>query len=206
MTPWCSWRSVSDFMVAVLYNTQPMTLGRKPWRPADFAYWSSRRFIEHETDCYPKTTTTTKKSILRGSGHWRQNGGSCPSNKRGLATGIRKWPVESVLMPLQHWWPPPLTPTHTHKHTHSHTTPKTPTLNGSLAHIPNLSALTDGRDWSAKPGSLLSLLRAHLRQFVSHKPGDQRQPLTTLQPFSRVSGVCNKPPDGVSVGGQRRNK
>lgn len=85
---------------------------------------------------------------------------------------------------------------HSNTHTHTHTTPKTPTLNGSLAHIPNLSALTDGRDWSAKPGSLLSLLRAHLGQFVSHKPGDQRQPLTTLQRFSRVSGVCSKPPDG----------
>lgn len=82
------------------------------------------------------------------------------------------------------------------KRTHSHTTPKTPTLNGSLAHITNLSALTDGRDWSAKPGLLLSLLRAHLGQFVSHKPGDQRQPLTALERFSRVSGVCNKPPDG----------
>lgn len=56
--------------------------------------------------------------------------------------------------------------THTHTHTRH---ADAATLNGFLAHIPNLSALTDGRDGSAKPASLPSLRRAHLGHFVSHE-------------------------------------
>lgn len=52
----------------------------------------------------------------------------------------------------------------------------TATLNGILAHIPNLSALTDGRDGSAKPALLLSLQRVHLRHFVSHESPSRLPP------------------------------
>lgn len=77
------------------------------------------------------------------------------------------------------------TRTHTQPHTH---TPHadTATLNGFLAHIPNLSALTDGRDRRAKPASLLPLRRAHLRHFVSHEfPPSPPPPLPT-PPAARV--------------------
>lgn len=196
MTPWCSWRSVSYLMVVVLCSTQPMTLGTLT--PCWFCLFILEASNGTENKLLSKNNNNQKK-LSEGFQTLKVKWRELPKQQARAGNRLTKMDCRKLIDASATLMPPP-TPTHTHTQTHkrrhSHTTPKTPTLNGSLAHIPNLSALTDGRDWSAKPGLLLSLLRAHLRQFVSHEPGDQRQPLTTLQRFSRVSGVCNKPPDG----------